>query len=180
MFKPSIKFNVEPKVLVEKVGRDIDIKGLKEMGDYDVLVGWNTDAKAKDENGKMISIAKYAKANNYGVYGKNEKQRIVPRPFVTNAINNEKYIEQREEVINRGVKAMRRNMLTAQDVLNALGIKGVENIRHSIKNGPWEANRPSTLIRKLLKSKKNNGLAPKPLIDTGQMIDRVTYVIRER
>lgn len=153
------------------------LEELKKMGDYDVLVGWNSDAIATDENNKKVSIAKYAKANNYGVY----KNNLPPRPFVTNAINNSKYREEREEVVAKGSKAVEHGKTTHYEVLVALGITGVKNIRDSIKNGQWRQNSLTTIIRKLNKHKgKNNGYEPRPLIDTGQMIDRVTYVIREK
>lgn len=177
MFKPSIKFSVEPKVLVQRVKKKMHLNELQKMGEYDVLVGWNSDAVATDENNKKVSIAKYAKANNYGVY----KTKLPPRPFVTNAINNEKYIEEREEVVKQGGRAIERGKVTHFEVLTALGITGVKNIRDSIKNGNWRPNSVITTIRKLNKHKgKDNGYEPRPLIDTGQMIDRVTYVIREK
>ena len=88
VFKPTIKMNVDPKVLTQRVKRKMHIAELQKMGEYDVLVGWNSDAIATDENNKRVSIAKYAKANNYGVY----KNKLPARPFVTNAINNNKYI----------------------------------------------------------------------------------------
>lgn len=185
MFKPSIKLSVEPKVIVARAERAVNRQELEKLGQYDVYVGWASDARAvTDESGKTVSIAVYAKANNYGTYtttDKGKKVRIPARPFVTFAMNNEKYIDQREEVVQQGVKAIRRRQLTAKDVLGLLGTKGVENIRHSIKFGPWKENSVSTLIRKLAKSHgKDNGLAPRPLIDTGQMINRVTYVVKER
>lgn len=185
MFKPSIKLSVEPKVIITKVERALNKQELEELGKYDVYVGWASDARAvTNEDGKTVSIAVYAKANNYGTYTKTDtgkNVRIPARPFVTFAMNNEKYVDQREEVVQQGAKAIRRRQLTAKDVLGLLGTKGVENIRHSIKFGPWKENKVSTLIRKLVKARgKDNGLAPRPLIDTGQMIDRVTYVVKER
>lgn len=185
MFKPQIKLSVEPKVIVAKTERAIGIKEFEKLGDYEVLVGWPSSARSEpDENGKTVSIARYAKANNYGTYTKTSigsKVRIPARPFVTHAINNEKYAEQREELVRQGAQAIRRKKLKAREVLELLGIKGVENVRHSIKFGPWKENAPATLIRKIKKARgKDNGLAPRPLIDTGQMIDRVTYVVKEK
>lgn len=178
MFKPTIKLSIEPSALVSRVRKKIHLDEVKKMADYDVLVGWNSDAIARDENNKTVSIAKYAKANNYGVY---TKVKIPPRPFVTNAINNEKYIEQREEVVNQGTRAIEKGRVGHMEVLTALGMTGVKNIRDSIKNGQWRPNSIITTIRKLNKHKgKNNGYEPRPLIDTGQMIDRVTYVIRDK
>ena len=176
VFKPSIKFNVSPDVIIKRLRKKTRIDEIKKMEGYDVLVGWNTDA-VNTEDGKQVSIAKYAKANNYGVY----KINLPARPFVTNAINNNKYIDERESVVEQGTKAIQKGKVTHFEVLTALGMTGVKNIRDSIKNGEWRINRPSTLIRKLNKHKgKDNGYAPRPLIDTGQMIDRVTYVIVEK
>ena len=185
LFKPSIKLSVEPKVIIARVERAVNRQELERLGEYDVYVGWASDARAvTDEDGKTVSIAVYAKANNYGTYtkaGNGKRVRIPARPFVTFAMNNEKYVDQREEVVQQGAKAIRKRQLTAKDVLSLLGMKGVENIRHSIKFGPWKENSASTLIRKLAKAHgKDNGEAPRPLIDTGQMIDRVTYVVKER
>ena len=177
MFRPTIKLNIDPKALVSRIRKKIHLDEVKKMADYDVLVGWNSDAIATDENNKKVSIAKYAKANNYGVY----KNNLPARPFVTNAINNNKYIEEREEVVNQGSKAIEQGRVGHMEVLTALGMTGVKNIRDSIKNGNWRPNSILTTIRKLNKHKgKDNGYAPRPLIDTGQMIDRVTYVIKEK
>lgn len=185
MFKPQVKLSVEPKVIIAKAERGINLKELQKLGDYDVYVGWPSSARSEqDENGKTVAIATYAKANNYGTYTKTsigKKVRIPARPFMAYAMNNEKYADQREEVVQLGAKAIRRRRLDAREVLELLGTKGVENVRHSIKFGPWKENAASTLIRKLKKAHgKDNGLAPRPLIDTGQMIDRVTYVVKER
>lgn len=176
MFKMFAKLSADPKAIITKAGKDIGIKKLKELNSYDVYVGWAADAKASDGD-KVVSIAQYAKANNFGVF----KMNIPPRPFMNNAMENKKYIKQREEVIRRGMQAIKRNIIVPKDLFTLLGIEGVKNVRDSIKTGNWIPNAPSTYIRKMRKAGgKKNGKGVLPLIDTGQMIDRVTYEVRIR
>lgn len=181
MFKPSVKLSVDPKVIIVKAERALNKRELEKLGQYDVYVGWPASARSlPDEDGKTASIALYAKANNYGVYT-SKKQRIPARPFMNYAMNDKKFVNEREVALRIAVGAVRMKKIQALDVLDILGQTAVKNVRTSIKSGPWKPNSPITLLAKIKKAKgKDNGLAPRPLIDTGQMIDRVTYVVKER
>ena len=61
-----------------------------------------------------------------------------------------------------------------------MGTMAVNNVRDAILTGPWAPNAASTEARKLAKSKgKKSKYGVKPLIDTGDMINAVTYIVKE-
>lgn len=55
---------------------------------------------------------------------------------------------------------------------NAAGQQAEALIKKAIIEGQWEPNSPRTIARK--------GVGAKPLIDTGHMLNAVTYVVREK
>lgn len=163
MFKG--KDNIDPK----KVMKDINISALEQLGRSTVLVGFPESAKNEDG----LTIAKYARANNYGVKSLN----IPERPFLTKGTFREKYVEKRSNLAKRLVKKVVNKQITAEDALTMLGQEAVNNVRDVIRNGGWRINRPSTIARKLAKSKGKRAKDIKPLIDTGDMISAVTFIV---
>jgi len=157
--------NIDPK----KVMEDINIKALEQLGKGKVLVGF--PANAKNEEG--LTIAKYAKANNYGVSSKH----IPSRPFLTKGTFREKYVEKRTKLANLLIKKVIKKQTTPEDALTMLGQEAVNNVRDVIQSGNWLPNAPYTIARKLAKSKGKREKDIKPLIDTGDMISAVTFIV---
>lgn len=96
--------------------------------------------------------------------------RIPPRPFIQPALNANKDVIVRElEQIARASLSGGMNEVISR--MNRLGLRSVNWIKRwftSPQNG-WLPNAPSTI-----KKKKSS----RPLIDTGQLRNSITYVIR--
>jgi len=150
----------------------MNIDKLERLASHNLLVGYPANSKTKDGQ----SIAKYARANNYGTY--TGKVRIPARRFMEYALTAKKYTEPREKLIESVIKNINKNGLNPETGLNQIGIRVVNNIRDSIKNGPWIPNAPSVLAAKLKKSKGKG--TPKPLIDSGAMLRATTFLIVPR
>lgn len=107
--------------------------------------------------------AKKAKYNEYGT------STIPARPFLTTALETNK-----REIAKKTRKLAMKSLLPFANVDAAeaeLGEELAEMVKDSIRNGPWVPNAPSTIAKK----GRNQ-----PLIDTGEMLDSVTYKITTR
>ena len=150
----------------------MNIDKLERLAAHNLLVGYPANSKTKDGQ----SIAKYAKANNYGVY--TGKVRIPARGFMEYALTAKKYTQPRERLIESVIKNVNKTGLSPEVGLNRVGVQVVNHIRDSIRTGPWVANAPSVQAAKL---KKSNGKGtPKPLIDTGAMLRATTFLLVPR
>jgi hypothetical protein len=152
-------------------------KELDELNGGFVLVGFPNSAepgqpKQVGSGGKpyenMSEVNRVATWNEFGVPGpcKNGKQwKNPPRPFFRSAIdgNREALKNFKEKVY--GLFLLRR--LSPAMALDEVGLWMQAKIRQSILKGGWTPNAPST--------KKRKG-SSKPLVDTGQMVNSVTFV----
>lgn len=179
MFKISITNNFNPLRAFKKFRKDRNIGEIEKLAGGEILVGFPESAKA--ENG--LSVATYAKYNNYGTFlkdknGKPTKARIPARPFFTEGFFFDKYQERRGRLAKRLLKQLAQKKISAQDAAEKIGNQAVSDVRDSIATGPWAPNAPSTMARKLKKSKGKKAAMIKPLIDTGAMIGKVTYIVK--
>lgn len=178
MFKISITNNFNPMRAFRKFRKDKHIGEIERLAGGEILVGFPESAKTDDG----LSIAKYAKYNNYGTFTKDENGkptgRIPSRPFFTKGFFFDKYQERRGKLSKRLLKRIATGKITADDAAGLIGTQAVSDVRDSISTGPWAPNAPSTMARKLKKSKGKKASMIKPLIDTGDMIGAVTYVVK--
>lgn len=179
MFKINLSDNINVRKAQVKLRRDVHVTELERLSKSEIYVGFPASAKNTDG----VTISKYARWNNYGTFTHDENGsatgRIPPRPFFTEGFYYEKYQEQRTKLAKFLVKQITAGKLTAAEACELMGIKAVNNVRDSILTGPWAPNSEATKARKLAKSKgKKSKYGVKPLIDTGDMINAVTYVVR--
>lgn len=96
-----------------------------------------------------------------------DKTRIPARPFIRTALKNNKQKYQR--CVKAGIDGIVYDGKTGKQLLTQLGKLGVSDIRASIKNWTKPGNAPLTI--------DNKRGANNPLVDTGELIKKVTYMI---
>ncbi|WP_158782497.1 hypothetical protein [Pantoea sp. BAV 3049] len=121
---------------------------------------------------KRVSGARFTrkeKSNYATTHTVNFGQRTIPsRPFMRTYF--EENINTLEKVMQNGVRAVVTGRSTITQALNAAGVRMVDGIKKSIRNGNWEANSQATIRRKK---------SAKPLIDSGVMLNSVTFAIHD-
>lgn len=180
MFKVNFSTNINVRKAQMKLRRDKHLKELEKLSKSEIYVGFPESAKNEDG----LTIAKYARWNNYGTFTHDENgsttKRIPSRPFFTEGFYYEKYQERRTKLAKHLVKQISEGKLTAEEACGRMGAEAVNNVRDSISTGPWAPNSEATKARKLAKSKgKKSKYGVKPLIDTGDMINAVTYIVKD-
>lgn len=178
MFKFVLSNNIDVRQAQRKLRRDKNINEIEKLARGTIYVGFPESAK----NEEGLTIAKYARWNNYGTFMHDENGnttgRIPARPFFTEGFFFQKYIERRSKLAEHLLRQITSQKLNANKAAEMMGIEAVNNVRDAIKTGPWAPNAESTKKRKLAKSKgKKSKYGVKPLIDTGDMINAVTYVV---
>ncbi len=150
------------------------------FNEYKVEAGILSNA-GKHQNSKE-SVAQIAFYNEYGT------PKIPERPAFRASFNNnrKKYTGMLTKMARRGFKGRK----VGKSAFNALGREAVDDIQRSIVSGSWVANAPSTqaakgrrsgnLFNGITPSKKSGGgqLINDPLVDTGQMLDSVSYRVK--
>jgi hypothetical protein len=156
--------------------KDID-RGWKDIGrNYaafsrsDVFVGLNegnTGVRQDQEGSSTITMAGIGAVHEFGT----DDGTIPPRPWLRSAVDaNRKETGDRYESILRKILDNRVD-LTRE--LNRLGLWGVKIVRRYIRDtgpGVWLPLSPATIEAKG---------SSKPLVDTGQMVQSITYIVRE-
>lgn len=160
--------------------RDKHMKELEKLSRSEIYVGFPEGAKTEDG----LTIAKYARWNNYGTFTHDEfgsvSSRIPSRPFFTIGFYFEKYQEMRTKLAKFLARQITSGKMTAEEACGRMGATAVNNVRDSILTGPWAPNSPATVARKLAKSKgKKSSYGVRPLVDTGDMIGAVTYIVKD-
>ena len=111
----------------------------------------------------IATIKEYAVFNEYGT-----SRGIPPRPFFRQSVMTENSIKIIKSFMEEQVKQVVLGNITGQAYLENIGTFVVKRIKSTIKNGNFIANKESTL-----KNKKGNS----PLVDTGSLINSITYMI---
>lgn len=141
----------------------------------EVLVGvpeQKTDRRRKTgEKRQPITNAQLAYIQNYGSPARN----IPARPFMEPGIKDAQ--PQIEKALRGAAEAaLEGNASGVEDGFDKAGLVAVNGIRNKIRTGPFVPLKPSTL-----KARKRRGrTGDKPLQDTGQMRNAITYVKRNR
>jgi hypothetical protein len=113
----------------------------------------------------ISEIARLAIWLEFGVPKKTGDGWIIPpRPFFRTALENKEKIE---DFMDRVAADFLVGKYTAEEALEAVGLFVVDLIKLSIVQGEWTPNAPRTIEEKG---------SSKPLIDTAQMLNSVTFV----
>ena len=181
LFKVNFSSNINPKKALGKLRKDKHLGEFEKLTKSAIYVGFPSSAKNKDG----LTIAKYARYNNYGTYthdgGLGSGERIPARPFFTLGFYFPKYQEKRSKLAKELVRQISKGLIKSDEAATLMGIEAVNNVRDSILNGPWRPNSPRTAARKMAKSRgKKSKFGVKPLVDTGDMISAVTYIIGDQ
>jgi hypothetical protein len=125
-----------------------------------VLVGIPEGSDRKDGEASNAAIAYWME---YGV----PSQNIPARPFASTGIEDAK--ERITAQLSKGSKAlMDGDLHKADQALNAAGLIAVNSIKNKITDGDFEPLKPATVKRKG---------SDKPLIDSSQMRNAITYLV---
>lgn len=145
------------------------LKSLKAIESKGVYVGIPHDKNARTESG--ASNAQIAMVQEFGSGAKN----IPPRPFLVPAI---KKVQPKAITI---LKEGAQKALHGEDIhitYEKVGLVGQSAVQMEIKNGSFAPLKESTLQSR--RNRRVSGKAgTKPLIDTGQLLSSVTYVVRD-
>ncbi|WP_223840741.1 hypothetical protein [Pseudomonas extremaustralis] len=148
------------------------LASIQDLANKQVLVGIPA-SKAEREEGdeEPINNAQLGYIHEYG----SPKANIPARPFLNPGI------ARTQESINNHLKkaakaAMDGNSEKVDVELNATGLIAQAGARNEINSGTFEALAPATLAAR----RRRGRTGDKPLIDTGQLRNSITYVIREK
>lgn len=95
------------------------------------------------------------------------------RPFFRNAISKN---DGWKQLATKAMNAVIEGRMELNQALNQMGLKMSADVKDSITDGSYEALKQSTLDARQ-RRKRTQGVASKPLIDTGQMLQSVTYAV---
>ena len=146
---------------------------IKTMTSHDVLVGYPEDKDTpRTGDGPQVTNALIAFVQEHGSPAMN----IPARPFMVPGIRSVK--ERAVEMLKRAaLLGLQGKSEDAMNVLQSLGQIGVTAVQKAITVGAgWPPLAESTLEARLRRGVKRTH----PLIDTGQLRQHVTYVIRRK
>lgn len=132
----------------------------KEMSDKCVEIGFN-EQSGSYENG--ITMAQVAAWNEFGT------ERSPSRPFMRQTIKD--YQDDIMKFTTESLRSAAESHGDVKTVLNQVGSYTKGKMQKEIRDGEWTPNAPSTIARKG---------SDKPLIDTGQMRQRIVYVVKDK
>lgn len=136
----------------------------------DVLVGIPDSAPEREED-TPLSNAQIGYILDSG----SPKANIPARPFLVPGVENVQ--PEIVEDFRGGAKAaLDGNAAGVERSLVRAGLRAQNSVRSKIQDGPFEALAPRTLVDR----KKRGRTGEKPLLDTGQLRNSVTYVVRKK
>lgn len=169
------------------------IKCINSISAKKMLVGWTDGAKDNKGNSYAVIARTLEYGRSAGVSSKGRKYpAIPPRDFVGQFFS--KFSNETKKQIRKALSELHKKQnVTLSDIdiaLKRVGVFGVGDLQKAIVNGDYQANAPATIkswLRNKSKSKiaksvkANPRLVPtmgkKPLIDTGSLVQHVTYKI---
>lgn len=148
------------------------LASIQELAGKQVMVGIPA-SKAEREEGdtEPINNAQLGYIHEYGAPASN----IPARPFLIPGVAHA------QESINNHLQKAAKAAMNGDDEkvdveLNATGLIAQAGARNEINSGAFEALSASTLAAR----RKRGRTGDKPLIDTGQLRNAITYVIRKK
>lgn len=173
-------------------GPDIDkvIAGMIELPEMEVLVGIPSTNAGRQNT--PISNAVLGYVHEFG----EPKHNIPPRPFLIPGVTN--VLDQTAEGLRRAAEYyLNGKPDDAFKQLHAVGMRAANSVKRKITTGPFVPLKPATVAARLRKTKRGRLILSnlrskgtdlgkwgqanlKPLIDTGQMRQAVTYIVRNK
>lgn len=160
------------KMTFDHAHRAIDL--LRSLGRDRVLVGIPAETAFREpEPGEPPSPVNNAQLGFIHQFGSPAKN-IPARPFLPEGVRDvQKPIAVALEDAAR--KTMAGKGASADQVLHKVGLIAQEGVKKRIKTGPFVSLHPQTLAARRRKGRKGT----KPLIDTAQLLNSITYVVRD-
>lgn len=145
------------------------IKGvLKRYKGGEVAIGWpigNKETSAKyPDNTEVLNVAAW---NQYGT-NPDDREGIPRRDFMTPG--GQDAVEKTGPIAKAAVRAINEGKTTAEKTLKVMGQQGAASIKKAIRDLKDPPNAPGTIQQK----RSSN-----PLVDTGLLVQTVTYSVRK-
>lgn len=165
----------KPGVTMTKDAFDDVLKSIRALTKQEVLIGVpDENAGRQPEGGEKqepISNAEIGYVMEFGLPEKN----IPARPHLVPGV--EAATDQLGNILQAGAeKALSGDKQAVDIALNKAGLAGQNSVRGKITDGPFVPLSPKTLADR----KRRGRTGEKPLIDTGQYRNAVTYVVRPK
>ena len=148
-------------------------KSLRTLERSQVLVGVPAEKAGRDPSKQKgtINNAALGYIHNYG----SPTANIPPRPFLEPGIkDNQNSIT--PYLGKAAAAAISGNPLGVQKHLTSAGIKAVSGVKRKIDVGPFVPLKPGTLAAR----RRRGRTGTKPLLDTGQLRNAISFVIRDK
>ncbi|MCS3839394.1 phage gpG-like protein [Pseudomonas sp. JAI111] len=148
------------------------LASIQELASKQVMVGIPaTKAEREEGDDEPINNAQLGYIHEYGAPASN----IPPRPFLIPGVAHAQ--DKINNHLQKAAKAAMDGNAEKVDVeLNATGLVAQAGAKFEINNGIFEELKKSTLAAR----RKRGRTGVKPLIDTGQLRNSITYVIRKK
>lgn len=151
------------------------LKQIRALTKQEVLIGVpDENAGREPEEGETkepISNAEIGYVMEFGLPEKNIPARPHLVPGVRDATD-----ELGDALQNGAMKALAGDKQAADIALNKAGLIGQNAVRKKVTEGPFDPLAPKTLAER----KRRGRTGEKPLIDTGQYRNSLTYVVRPK
>jgi molybdopterin synthase catalytic subunit len=162
------------KITEKDFGMNAIIRNLEDLKGKGVKVGLQgTSGNKKHDKSKTETVVDIATKHEFGT------NRIPERSFLraTYNIQRQNWLKYNNEIINKLV--VQKTPLSPLKVfLGLIGERMQKDIKKFIRSGVNPPNTPSTLKNKLRLTRKGSEKTPKPLIDTGQMLNSIHWVTK--
>lgn len=138
-------------------------KNLQQFKDSVVKAG----VLAKDgsqNHSEGMTVFQIGMIHEFGV----PEKGIPRRSFIRVPIENN--IKEITKLIENNHRLVAENSMSAKVALNRIGIKAQNTIKESFRNNDWKPLKRATIKRKG---------SSKPLIDTGQLIGSISYIVEK-
>lgn len=147
------------------------VKSIKLLTKKQVLVGVPAEKAGRRGKKQKMNNAALALVHDQG----SPAQNIPARPFMEPGLR-----DVNEEIVQRLGQAGKVALRGGEEAditraLNAVGLTAQKGIRNRINSGPFEPLKPGTLAAR----RRRGRTGTKPLIDTGQLRNSISYVIEE-
>lgn len=130
----------------------------------DIILKTNLKGQ-KEKQTEEQYVADIAWKNDHGSFA----EKIPTRPFGSTMIS--RYSSKIRKLINREMKAYTEGQQSLEKAYNRIGLACAGYMKDNLTNGNWKANAPLTIFLKG---------SSKPLIDTGQMRQSITYIVKDK
>jgi len=154
---------------------DAFFRGVKLLEKEHVLVGVPQEKTDRTDT-SVATNALIAYIQNFG----SPTQNIPPRPFMDSGIMNAKD-RITAQMQKAGEAALDGNADGVRKNFEAVGLIAATSVKLKIREGPFQPLRPATIrARQRRAGKKLASSEIRTLIDTGQLLASMTYVVREK